>query len=657
MERFKLVSDFKPTGDQGPAIDKLAKGVLQGKRFQTLLGITGSGKTFTIANVIARVNKPTLVISHNKTLAAQLYNEFKTLFPENEVGYFVSYYDYYQPEAYIPHQDKYIGKETTINEEIDRLRLRATSALASRRDVIIVASVSCIYGLGDPGQYGKMAVHARVGDVMDRDVLLEKLVAIQYSRNDIALDRGCFRARGDVVDVLPAYADDIVRFEFFGDHIESISRVHVLSGKTLEKIEDAWVYPARHFVTDEEGVKRALKTIREELDERLAQLKEEGKVLEAARLKQRAGFDLEMIKNLGYCPGIENYSRHFDKRASGQAPFTLIDYFGHDFLIVIDESHVTIPQIKGMHHGDSARKKNLVDYGFRLPSAYDNRPLRFEEFEQRVKQAIFVSATPDEFEKGKGDVVEQIIRPTGLLDPTVEVRPTKGQLDDLLQRIHARVKKDQRILVTTLTTKMAENLTEFLSEKGVKVQYLHHEIDTIQRSRIVRDLRLGTFDCVVGVNLLREGLDMPEVSLVAILDADAQGFLRSETSLIQTIGRAARNADGAVIMYADRVSDAMKRAIQVTTDRRKRQEEYNKVHGIVPRTIVKKVSPALLTEDEEITIDTKQLQKASKGEVELLVEELTARMDEAAEKLEFERAAKLRDQISQLKLLERLKRA
>ena len=590
-QRFQLVSKFKPQGDQPEAIRKLVEGIKQGKKHQTLLGATGTGKTFTISNVIKEVNKPTLVIAHNKTLAGQLYSEFKEFFPNNAVEYFVSYYDYYQPEAYVPSTDTYIEKDARINDEIDKLRHSATSALFERKDVIIVASVSCIYGLGSPEEYRENVLSLRVGMEIDRNRMLRKLVDIQYERNDINFTRGTFRVRGDVVEIFPASRDEhCIRVEFFGDEIDRIREVDALTGEIMGEREHVAIFPASHFVTREEIMKIAIQNIEKELEERLEELRSQGKLLEAQRLEQRTRYDLEMMREMGFCSGIENYSRHLTLRPPGSTPYTLLDYFPDDFLIVIDESHVTIPQIRGMYNGDRARKQVLVDYGFRLPSALDNRPLRFDEFEERVHQVIYVSATPGPYELEKApDVVEQIIRPTGLLDPTIDVRPIEGQIDDLIGEIQERVKRNERVLVTTLTKKMAEDLTDYLKEIGIKVRYLHSEIKTLERIEIIRDLRLGVFDVLVGINLLREGLDIPEVSLVAILDADKEGFLRSEHSLIQTIGRAARNANGHVIMYADTITKSMEKAINETRRRRSIQEEYNRKHGIVPKTIQKEI--------------------------------------------------------------------
>ncbi|HHV61473.1 MAG TPA: excinuclease ABC subunit UvrB [Firmicutes bacterium] len=680
---FKLKSDFKPRGDQPKAIEQLSRGLMEGYRFQTLLGVTGSGKTFTMAGVIQNVQKPTLVIAHNKTLAAQLCSEFKEFFPGNAVEYFVSYYDYYQPEAYIPHTDTYIEKDASINDEIDRLRHAATSALLERRDVIIVASVSCIYGLGSPEDYQDLTVLIRRGEVRDRDDILRKLVGIQYSRNDIGFVRGTFRVRGDVVEIIPAYGEDAIRVEFFGDEIERILEVDVLTGEVLGQRDAVTIFPASHFITTEDKLKRALESIEAELEERLAVLRSQGKLLEAQRLEGRTRYDLEMLREVGYCQGIENYSRHLTGRKPGEPPATLLDYFPDDFLMFIDESHVTIPQIHGMYAGDRSRKESLVEYGFRLPSAFDNRPLKFEEFERKINQVIFVSATPGEYElKRSSQVVEQIIRPTGLVDPEISVRPTKGQVDDLVGEIRKRVDRNERVLVTTLTKKMAEDLTEYLAELGLRVRYLHSEIETLDRVEILRDLRLGKFDVLVGINLLREGLDLPEVSLVAILDADKEGYLRSETSLIQTIGRAARNAEGKVIMYADVITGSMRRAIDETNRRRAIQLEYNRQHGITPETIRKAVKDIVqATRGEEgapagvpyqkgqrgktavaaaeqrgaYVVDDIEARLAGKTEKEIakeiaqMIRELEKDMRQAAEALEFERAAELRDRIRELR--------
>ncbi|KYD18556.1 MAG: excinuclease ABC subunit UvrB [Caldibacillus debilis] len=655
-QSFQLVSKFKPQGDQPQAIRKLVEGIKQGKKHQTLLGATGTGKTFTISNVIQQVNKPTLVIAHNKTLAGQLYSEFKEFFPNNAVEYFVSYYDYYQPEAYVPQTDTYIEKDSSINDEIDKLRHSATSALFERRDVIIVASVSCIYGLGSPEEYRDLVVSLRTGMEIDRNQLLRKLVDIQYNRNDIDFQRGTFRVRGDVVEIFPASRDQhCIRVEFFGDEIDRIREVDALTGEIIGDRDHVAIFPASHFVTREEKMKLAIENIEKELEEQLAKLRAQNKLLEAQRLEQRTRYDLEMMREMGYCSGIENYSRHLTFRKPGEPPYTLLDYFPDDFLIVVDESHVTLPQLRGMYNGDRSRKEVLVEHGFRLPSALDNRPLTFEEFEQHINQIIYVSATPGPYElEHCPEVVEQIIRPTGLLDPVVEVRPVKGQIDDLIGEIRERIDRNERVLVTTLTKKMAEDLTDYLKDAGIKVQYLHSEVKTLERIEIVRDLRLGKFDVIVGINLLREGLDIPEVSLVAILDADKEGFLRSERSLIQTIGRAARNANGKVIMYADTITNSMRIAIEETRRRRRIQEEYNKKHGIVPKTIHKEIHDVIratkAAEDgEEYRTGSLAKGKMSKKEREKLIARLEKEMKEAAKALDFERAAELRDAIFELK--------
>ncbi|WP_020155070.1 excinuclease ABC subunit UvrB [Caldibacillus debilis] len=655
-QSFQLVSKFKPQGDQPQAIRKLVEGIKQGKKHQTLLGATGTGKTFTISNVIQQVNKPTLVIAHNKTLAGQLYSEFKEFFPNNAVEYFVSYYDYYQPEAYVPQTDTYIEKDSSINDEIDKLRHSATSALFERRDVIIVASVSCIYGLGSPEEYRDLVVSLRTGMEIDRNQLLRKLVDIQYNRNDIDFQRGTFRVRGDVVEIFPASRDQhCIRVEFFGDEIDRIREVDALTGEIIGDRDHVAIFPASHFVTREEKMKLAIENIEKELEEQLAKLRAQNKLLEAQRLEQRTRYDLEMMREMGYCSGIENYSRHLTFRKPGEPPYTLLDYFPDDFLIVVDESHVTLPQLRGMYNGDRSRKEVLVEHGFRLPSALDNRPLTFEEFEQHIHQIIYVSATPGPYElEHCPEVVEQIIRPTGLLDPVVEVRPVKGQIDDLIGEIRERIDRNERVLVTTLTKKMAEDLTDYLKDAGIKVQYLHSEVKTLERIEIVRDLRLGKFDVIVGINLLREGLDIPEVSLVAILDADKEGFLRSERSLIQTIGRAARNANGKVIMYADTITNSMRIAIEETRRRRRIQEEYNKKHGIVPKTIHKEIHDVIratkAAEDgEEYRTGSLAKGKMSKKEREKLIARLEKEMKEAAKALDFERAAELRDAIFELK--------
>ena len=649
MDHFRLVSSYKPTGDQPEAIAKLVEGVRKGDREQTLLGVTGSGKTFTMANVIAQVNKPTLVLAHNKTLAAQLCSEFREFFPENAVEYFVSYYDYYQPEAYIASTDTYIEKDSAINDEIDKLRHSATSALAERRDVIIVASVSCIYSLGSPIDYRSMVISLRPGMVKKRDELLAKLVEIQYERNDINFVRNKFRVRGDVVEIFPAYAGDkVIRVEFFGDEIDRISEINPLTGELKAVVNHAAIYPASHYIVPPEKMEDAIAVIEKELEERVEWFKKEGKLLEAQRILQRTRYDIEMLREIGICKGIENYSRVLSGRAPGSTPFTLLDHFPEDFLLFVDESHVTLPQVRGMYGGDYARKKSLIDYGFRLPSAYDNRPLNFDEFYSHVHQAIFVSATPGDFEREhSSQIVEQVIRPTGLLDPEIIVKPVEGQIDDLIGEINERAARKERVLVTTLTKKMAEDLTTYFENVGIKVRYMHHDVDTMERMEIIRDLRLGEFDVLVGINLLREGLDLPEVSLVAILDADKEGFLRSETSLIQTIGRAARNAQGQVIMYADSVTPSMERAIYETNRRRAVQMKYNEEHGIVPKTIIKEVRDVLEITAHDKKLD-KPVKKLTKAERMKLIEELTKEMKNAARLLEFEHAAHLRDRIKQL---------
>jgi excinuclease ABC subunit B len=654
VDTFQLVSAYEPRGDQPKAIAELVAGIQQGKKHQTLLGATGTGKTFTISNVIQQVNKPTLVIAHNKTLAGQLYSEFKQFFPHNAVEYFVSYYDYYQPEAYVPQTDTYIEKDASINDEIDKLRHSATSALFERRDVIIIASVSCIYGLGSPEEYRELVVSLRVGMEIERDYLLRRLVDIQYERNDIDFRRGTFRVRGDVVEIFPASRDEhCIRIEFFGDEIERIREVDALTGHVMAEREHVAIFPASHFVTREEKMNIAIENIEKELEERLRELREQGKLLEAQRLEQRTRYDIEMMKEMGFCSGIENYSRHLTLRPPGSTPYTLLDYFPDDFLIVIDESHVTLPQIRGMYNGDKARKEVLVEHGFRLPSALDNRPLTFAEFEQKVNQIIYVSATPGPYElEHCPQVVEQIIRPTGLLDPTIDVRPIAGQIDDLVDEIQKRIARKERTLVTTLTKKMAEDLTDYLKDIGIQVAYLHSEIKTLERIEIIRDLRLGKYDVLVGINLLREGLDIPEVSLVAILDADKEGFLRSERSLIQTIGRAARNANGHVIMYADTITKSMEIAINETKRRRAIQEAYNREHGIVPKTIQKDVPDvirATFAAEEKETYETKDVRHLSKEERLALIAQLEQEMKEAAKALHFERAAQLRDLILELK--------
>lgn len=655
MPEFRIVSEYKPCGDQPQAIDKLCEGINRGLKGQTLLGVTGSGKTFTMANVIERVQKPTLVIAHNKTLAAQLCSEFKEFFPNNLVEYFVSYYDYYQPEAYIPTTDTYIEKDSSINDEIDKLRHSATAALFERRDVIIVASVSCIYGLGDPEDYTDLMLSLRKGMQKDRDEIIRKLVEIQYERNEIDFKRGKFRVRGDILEIFPSSSSEkVIRVEFFGDEIERITEVNYLTGEILGTMSHAAIFPASHYATTRTKMERAIKSIEEELEERLKELKAEGKLLEAQRLEQRTRYDLEMLQEVGFCQGIENYSRHISGRKPGSPPFTLIDYFPDDFLMIIDESHVTIPQIGAMYNGDRSRKQSLVDYGFRLPSAFDNRPLKFSEFEEKINQVIFVSATPAAYEKAHSQqIVEQIIRPTGLIDPEIIVKPVKGQIDDLIGEINERIQKNERVLVTTLTKKMAEDLTDYLKELDFKVKYLHSDIQTIERMEIIRDLRLGVFDVLIGINLLREGLDLPEVSLIAILDADKEGFLRSETSLIQTIGRAARNVNGKVIMYADTVTDSMRNAISETNRRRKIQMEYNEKHGITPQSVKKGIRDVIeITKAAEESADY-EVQKVeetlSVSEAQALIDSLMKEMKEAAKELQFERAAELRDKINELK--------
>ncbi|MCL6493696.1 MAG: excinuclease ABC subunit UvrB [Ignavibacterium sp.] len=666
MNEFKLVSNYSPSGDQPEAIRQLVEGIKRGDKFQTLLGVTGSGKTFTISNVIAQVNKPTLIISHNKTLAAQLYSEFKSFFPHNAVEFFISYYDYYQPEAYVVSRDLYIEKDFSINEEIDRLRLKATTALIEgRRDVIVVASVSCIYGIGAPDEYANQIIFVRKGEKIDKKKFLRQLVDIYYVRNDAEFGRGTFRARGDVIEIIPAYQnEEAIRISLWDDEVEKISIIDAETGKVLSEVESVPIYPAKYFVTDRDKMQKAIHNIEIELAERLAELNKMEKYLEAARLEQRTRFDIEMMKEIGYCSGIENYSRHMDGRAPGTRPFNLLDYFPDDFLLVIDESHVTIPQIRGMYNGDRSRKETLVEYGFRLPSALDNRPMKFEEFESMLNQVIFVSATPGDYEleKSGGVIVEQIIRPTGLLDPEIEVRPIKGQIDDLIAEIRKRVEKKERTLVTTLTKKMAEDLADYLDKIGIQVRYIHSDIDSLERVEILRDLRLGAFDVLVGVNLLREGLDLPEVSLVAIIDADKEGFLRSARSLMQTAGRTARNVNGKVIMYADIITESMRKTIEETNRRRKLQQEYNEKHGIKPETIYKTVEEILSStslaevrkkEDKPDYSFSKVaepvLKYMSKDQKKDLIEQLTEEMYQAAKDLEFERAAYLRDEINRLK--------
>ena len=658
MKTFKLVSKYQPTGDQPQAIAQLVEAIRRGEKFQTLLGVTGSGKTFTMANVIAELNRPTLVISHNKTLAAQLYGEFKQFFPENAVEFFISYYDYYQPEAYVPQSDTYIEKDSSVNEEIDRLRLKATASIMSRRDVLIVASVSCIYGIGSPEDYMNMIVLLRKGEEIDRRELFGKLVEIQYLRNDVSRERGTFRVKGDIIEIYPAYEKYAIRVDTFGDEIEAIQYMDVTTGEILEEVDQVIIYPARHFVTTEEKMKRAIIAIKEELAERLKELRAQGKLLEAQRLEQRTNFDLEMMQELGYCNGIENYSRHISGREPGQPPYTLIDFFPKDFICFVDESHQTLPQIRGMYEGDHSRKKTLVEYGFRLPSALDNRPLKFDEFMNKINQAIFVSATPAPFEieLSKGVVVEQIIRPTGLIDPIIEVRPTEGQIDDLIHEIRQRVEKGERTLVLTLTKRMAEDLTDYLRSLSIKVAYIHSEIDALERVDILRDLRLAEHDVLVGINLLREGLDLPEVSLVAILDADKEGFLRSEVALLQIAGRAARNVNGLVIFYADKITNAMQHTIDETNRRRRKQMEYNRKMGITPQSVYKTVEEIM---QSTAVADVRSRYKSKKTTREFdymdkltgmeLMEQLEQEMKEAAANLEFEKAARLRDEILKLK--------
>ncbi|MBZ4686583.1 MAG: excinuclease subunit [Clostridia bacterium] len=651
---FKVVSEYTPKGDQPKAIEQLSEGILKGYRAQTLLGATGTGKTFTMAHVIQNVQKPTLVIAPNKILAAQLCSEFKEFFPNNAVGYFVSYYDYYQPEAYVPQTDLYIEKDASINDEIDKLRHSATASLFERKDVIIVASVSCIYGLGSPEDYKEQMLSLWEGYEYDRDAILRKLVDIQYERNDTDFHRGTFRVRGDVVEIFPAsFTEKAIRVELFGDEVDRILEVDTLTGEILGEREHVAIFPASHYVTDQDNMKRALKSIEKELEERLQELRSQDKLLEAQRLEQRTRYDMEMMQEMGFCSGIENYSRHLTNRKPGETPYTLLDYFPDDFLIIVDESHVAVPQIGGMYAGDRSRKQTLVDYGFRLPSALDNRPLRFDEFEEKINQIVFVSATPGDYEfRVSNQVVEQIIRPTGLVDPEVEVRPVEGQIDDLLHEIRKRVEKNQRVLVTTLTKRMAEDLTDYLREAGVKVRYMHSEIDAIERMEIIRSLRLGEFDVLVGINLLREGLDLPEVSLVAILDADKEGFLRSERSLIQTIGRAARNVEGKVIMYADKITGAMKKAIDETERRREIQIKFNKEHGITPETVKKSVRAVMkatkVAEEKETYVTKENVGRMSKKELKKLIAQLQKEMKDASRQLDFERAAELRDMIFEL---------
>lgn len=646
MAKFELVSKYKPTGDQPKAIQSIVEGINDGLRFQTLLGVTGSGKTFTMANIINQVQRPTLVIAHNKTLAAQLCNEFREFFPNNRVEYFVSYYDYYQPEAYIVSTDTYIEKDMSINDEIDKLRHSATCSLFEREDVIVVASVSCIYGLGAPEIYSSLSISLRPGDVVSKQAIVKKLIELQYQRNELDFKRGTFRTKGDILDIIPANRDDIgIRIEFFGDEIERISEIEVLTGKRISTLEHAYILPASHYAMQPELMEKAFEQIQKDADEQSQYFQSQGKLIEAQRIKERVYYDLEMMKELGYCNGIENYSRYFDGRKEGEAPYTLLDYFKKNFLIFIDESHMTIPQIRGMYAGDLARKTSLVNYGFRLPAAYDNRPLNFKEFESKINQAVFVSATPGPYELQKSDnIVEQIIRPTGLLDPEIEVRPTKNQIDDLIGEIFKTVNSDGRVLITTLTKKMAESLTTYLTEHKIKVRYLHSDIDTLDRIEIINGLRLKEFDVIVGINLLREGLDIPEVKLVAILDADKEGFLRSEWSLIQTIGRAARNSEAKVIMYADTITKSMEKAISETNRRRQIQMEYNKAHGITPKTIIKPVKNTL-----EITKKVKEDKKVNKKDIPQRIAELTKLMKEASDNLDFETAIILRNEINELK--------
>ncbi len=651
MDKFKLVSSYQPTGDQPEAIDTLVAGIENGIDEQVLLGVTGSGKTFTMANVIARVNRPALVLAHNKTLAAQLCSEFKEFFPENAVEYFVSYYDYYQPEAYIPHTDTFIEKDASTNDEIDRLRISATCSLLERRDVIVVSSVSCIYGLGEPDDFAKMMISLRVGQTFEIEKLLRRLIEIRYERNDIAFARNMFRVRGDTVEIFPAYSNDkAIRVEFFGDEIDRISEVNVVTGVPIRYLSHAAVYPASHYVTTKDKLDAAIGRIREECDERERYFKENEKFVEAQRIRQRTDYDIEMIQELGYCSGIENYSRVISNRAPGTPPMTLLDYFPDDFLLFVDESHVTLPQVRAMYRGDRARKEALVEYGFRLPSAFDNRPLKFEEFAQRIHQRVYVSATPGEYERERaGQIAEQIIRPTGLLDPEIFVRPTENQIDDLIDEIRKKTEMGQRTLVTTLTKKMAEDLTEYLTNIGIRCRYMHHDVGTIERMEIIRDLRLGEFDVLIGINLLREGLDIPEVGMVAILDADKEGFLRSETSLIQTVGRAARNADSFVIMYADTITPSMRACIDETQRRRAKQIAYNEEHGIVPKTIVKSVRELIEISAEPTEITKKNGVKMTEHERKAAIEQLESKMRKAAQMLEYEIAAQLRDEIIRLR--------
>lgn len=646
---FKLHSSFEPTGDQPEAIKSLVNGIEKGDKYQTLLGVTGSGKTFTMANVIAKVNKPTLILAHNKTLAGQLYSEFKEFFPENAVEYFVSYYDYYQPEAYVPQTDTYIEKDSAVNEEIDKLRHSATAALFERKDVIIVASVSCIYGLGDPDDYSGLTVSLRPGMKIKRDDLLRNLIDRQYDRNEMEFKRGKFRVKGDIVDIYPSNeSEKAIRVEFFGDEIEKISEINPLTGHKIATRNHVLIFPNSHYATSKAKMERAIVTIEKEMEERVEEFKKQNKLIEAQRIEQRTNFDIEMMRETGFCQGIENYSRHISGRAPGSAPYTLMDYFPKDFLLMIDESHVTIPQVRAMYNGDRARKETLVDYGFRLPSAFDNRPLKFEEWENRINQVIFVSATPADYEESHTqNVVEQIIRPTGLLDPKIEVKPLDNQVDDLIEQIHKTIENKERVLVTTLTKKMAEDLTAYLKELNIKVTYMHSDVDTLERLKILKELRQGEYDVLVGINLLREGLDLPEVSLVAILDADKEGFLRSERSLIQTIGRAARNVNGRVIMYADELTDSMRKAISETNRRRKIQMEYNEVHGIVPQTIKKDIREEIKASIVEETKEEYKIDNIENKNVKEIIDELTTQMLEYAQKMEFEEAAKIRDKIKE----------
>ena len=644
---FELVSKFMPSGDQPQAIDKLVNGIKNGDKVQVLLGVTGSGKTFTMANVIAKVNKPTLILAHNKTLAGQLYSEFKELFPNNHVCYFISYYDYYQPEAYVPSTDTYIEKDSSINDEIDEMRHYATSSLLSYKDVIVVASVSCIYGIGEVEEYKNKVLTLAVGEEVERNKVLEKLVDMLYERNDYDFKRGTFRVRGDVLEVIPANErTTAIRVEFFGDEIDKISEIDTVTGAIIKNKKTTTIFPASHFVTSEDKLKIAIERIKEELKARIEYLKSENKLIEAQRIEQRTNYDLEMLAETGFCSGVENYSRHLALRGEGETPTTLMDFFGDDYLLIVDESHVTLPQVRGMYNGDRARKMNLVEYGFRLPSALDNRPLKFDEFESKIHQVIFVSATPGDYEleKTNNTYIEQIIRPTGLLDPIIEVRPSAGQIDDLIEEIKQRIEKNERVLITTLTIKMSEELTNYLKNVDIKVAYLHSEIKSLERMNIIRDLRLGKYDCIVGINLLREGIDIPEVSLIAILDADKEGFLRSSRSLVQTIGRCARNANGKCIMYADKITDSMDYAIKETARRRAIQDEYNKEHGIVPKTIIKDIRDAITNEDEEVK-DTPKI----KEELTMSIDEIEREMKEAAKSLDFERAMELRDILFELK--------